>query len=276
MKVSVITGAASGIGLALTRLCLQREQMVVMVDNNSALLNQRSAELSQGFPHQVRALSCDVRNQEEVAQLVAVLTALGRVDWIYNNAGIMGPLAPLWELEPEALHQVMEVNVYGVLHVIRALMPILLSQDHESHLINMASFYSLCSGSQVGAYAMSKHALLALSESLYFDLRRLEKPVRVSVAFPSFTDTALLTSQSADSGGGQPIFGQLLRHARSAEAVAAAVIEAVAAGVFYIFPDKEVKGYCRERTDSILLQGEPNLHPVERLVGALLKRYAST
>src|SRR5690606_28546485 len=112
-----------------------------------------------------------------------------RVDWLFNNAGISGQLAPLWELTNEHIRNVMDVNLHGVIHGVQAFFPFLFMQTHRSHVINMASFYGLCSGSQMAAYSMSKHAIVALSESLYFDLQRLGKNIDVSVVCPSFAST---------------------------------------------------------------------------------------
>ena len=198
MRVAVITGAASGIGLALSQVYLQKGITVVMVDKDRPKLLHEANQLMSQFPAQIFTIPCDITDTDEVEQLVQLTEKqLGRVDWLYNNAGIIGELAPVWDLKPEQINQVIEVNLYGMINVIRAFIPFLFKQNNPSHIVNMASLYALCSGSQMAPYAMSKHAVLALSESIYFDLKRLEKPVDVSVAFPSFTDTALLSHKAS-------------------------------------------------------------------------------
>jgi NAD(P)-dependent dehydrogenase (short-subunit alcohol dehydrogenase family) len=277
MRVAVITGAASGIGLALSLVHLQKGIMVVMSDKDRSKLSLEAKQLEIQFPGQVVNVPCDVSKTEEVDLLVQYIQRqLGRVDWIYNNAGIVGNLAPVWDLNPEQINQVMNVNVYGMINVIRAFIPFLFEQNFTSHIVNMASLYALCSGSQMAPYSMSKHAVLALSESLYFDLKRLEKPVNVSVAFPSFTDTSLLSNKSSEEPSAlQDSLNSLLSHSRPALDIATHIVHEVEQKRFYILPDKEVKGYCEERTNAIVLQDNPHLNNVEKLMNSLIKRRKS-
>jgi NAD(P)-dependent dehydrogenase (short-subunit alcohol dehydrogenase family) len=274
MKVAVITGAASGIGLALSLVCLKKGISVVMADKDRSKLNHETKHLTAQFPEQIFYAPCDVSKVDEVDQLFQLTDKqLGRVDWIYNNAGIIGDLAPIWELNPTQISQVIEVNLYGMINVIRAFIPLLFKQSFHSHIINMASLYALCSGSQMAPYAMSKHAILALSESMFFDLKRLEKPVDISVVFPSFTDTSLLSNKSTEAQSTfQGSLSSILSHSRPALEVAEHIVQEVEQKRFYILPDKEVKGYCEERTNSILLQDNPHLNNVEKLMGSLIKR----
>mgnify|MGYP000181447427 CR=1 FL=1 len=273
MKVAVITGAANGIGLALSRVHLQQGIMVVMIDKDSVKLTHETEQLKNDFPDKILAISCDVTNKDEVAKLVQQIEQqLERVDWIYNNAGIIGQLAPVWELNPEYAQQVMNVNVQGMLHIIQAFMPLLFKQNSRAHIINMASLYALCTGSQTAPYSMSKHAVLALSESLYFDLNRLNKPVDVSVVFPSFTDTGLLSNNTEGNSSFHEALQSLLSHSRPAIDIAEHIVREVAQKKFYIFPDKEVKGYCEERTKALLLQENPHITNIEKLMNALIKR----
>ncbi len=277
MRVAVITGAASGIGLALSLVCLQKGFTVVMTDKDASKLSNEANQLIAEFPDQVLHVVCDITKPDEVNQLAQLITKkLGRIDWIYNNAGIIGSLAPVWELKSEQINQVMDVNLYGMIHVIQAFIPLLFEQNFNSHIINIASLYALCSGSQMASYAMSKHAVLALTESLYFDLQRLEKPVELSIAFPSFTDTSLLSRQSSENSSAfHHSLSSLMSHSRPAVEVAQHIVHEVEQKRFYIMPDKEVKGYCEERTQSILLQENPHLNNVEKLIGSLLKRKKS-
>lgn len=276
MKVAVITGAANGIGLALSQVHLRQGITVVMVDKDSVKLHQEAEQLTAEYPQQIIAICCDVTNQSEVAQLAQqTQNAVGRVDWIYNNAGIIGQLAPVWDLNPEYVHQVMNVNLHGMLLIIQAFTPFLFQQNIRSHIINMASLYALCASSQTAPYAMSKHAVLALSESLHFDLTRLNKPVDVSVVFPSFTDTGLLANTRDGSSSFHDSLQALLSHSRPAMEIAEYIVREVAQKKFYIFPDKEVKGYCEERTQALLVQENPHVTNVQKLMEALVKRQES-
>ncbi|HAT8178752.1 TPA: SDR family NAD(P)-dependent oxidoreductase [Legionella pneumophila] len=277
MNVVIITGAASGIGHALCRVCLQKEKTVIMVDNNADKLNKEATEFLKEFPNQVISAPCDVTQPIEVEQLSQfVYEQLGQIDWIFNNAGIMGKLLPAWELQSIDISQVMDVNLYGMVNMIRAFSPYLFKQNFRSHIINMASMYALCTGSQMSAYSMSKHAVLALSESLYFDLNRLKKPVDISVVFPSFTDTSLLSNSAKfDTSPINSQLNELLAHSRPAIEVAEHIVKEVEQKRFYILPDKEVKGYCENRTNAILLQENPYYNSVEKLMCSILKRTIS-
>lgn len=276
MKVVVITGAAHGIGLALTLQYLQKGMTVVMMDNDEEKLKLEDLQLSAQFPKQVMSLVCDVTQYQEVAKAANVIQErLGRIDLIYNNAGILGPLTPVWELKSQDIEHVMGVNLYGMIHVIRAFSPLLFAQNFHSHIINMASLYALCTSSLTASYAMSKHAVLALSESLYFELKDQEKPVDVSVIFPSFTNTNLLASKLTQNPlGFYQAFNQLLANSRPACDVATHIVKQVEAKQFYILPDKEVKHYCEERTKTIIGEEYPHTHTIEKLMRTLIKRHA--
>ncbi|WP_298627761.1 SDR family oxidoreductase [uncultured Legionella sp.] len=274
MKVAVITGAANGIGLALSQVCLQRGFNVVMVDKDGTKLRDERNKLIEQYPEQVIQVTCDITKPDEVEHLLSVVDQeFGQVDWIFNNAGIIGNLGPVWELQADHMKQVMEVNLFGMAHVIRTFTPYLFKQSFNAHIINMASLYALCSGSQMAAYSMSKHAVLALSESLHFDLKRLDKPVDVSVVFPSFTDTSLLANKSSESNSVlHDSLSTLLSHSRPAMDVAMHIVNEVEQNKFYILPDKEVKGYCESRAKAIIHQEEPHINNIEKLMASLIKR----
>lgn len=273
-RVAVITGAASGIGLALARVCIQRGIHVVMADNAVTALCDRVEQLSTQAKVDVLGVVCDVTKPESLRHLAKQsYEHFNRIDWLFNNAGVSGHLAPIWELTSEHIRKVMDINLHGVLHGIQAFLPLMFKQTHRAHVINMASFYGLCSGSQMAAYAMSKHAVVALSESLYFDLKRLDKPVDVSVICPSFANTQLLTNSA-------PLHADKLHHmvadlvarSRPAEDVAEHIVREVENKTFYILPDREVKEYCEERTKAIIEQTEPYQHSLEKIIASLSKR----
>ncbi|KTC77957.1 SDR family NAD(P)-dependent oxidoreductase [Legionella brunensis] len=273
-KVAVITGAASGIGLALAQACVQRRIHVVMADNAVTTLCDKVEQLSNQAQVEVLGVVCDVTKPESLRHLAKqTYEHFNRVDWLFNNAGISGHLAPIWELTHEHIRKVIDVNLYGVIHGVQAFLPFMFKQTHRSHIINMASLYGLCSGSQMSAYAMSKHAIVALSESLYFDLNRLEKPVDVSVVCPSFANTQLLrNSTPLHSDKLHHMVADLVERSRPAEDVAAHIIQEIEKKTFYILPDKEVKDYCEQRARAIIEQTEPYPHSLEKIIASLSKR----
>lgn len=274
MKVAVITGAASGIGLALSQVCLQHGFSILMADIDKIRLKTQADDLNAQYPGKVSSAVCDITKESDVQNLLACCDQQwGRIDWLINNAGIIGALNPVWELSADQIHQVINVNLYGMLHMIRVFTPYLSKQNFNSRIINMASLYALSSGSQISAYSMSKHAVLSLSESLHYDLVRLNKPVQVSVVFPSFTDTSLLANKSEQAGSVfHDSLNNLLSHSRPALDVAQHIVQEAEQNRFYILPDKEVKGYCEERTKSILMQEQPHVNNIEKLMNSLMKR----
>lgn len=276
-RVAVITGAASGIGLALAESCIKRGIHVVMADNAITTLCDRVEQLSAQNHVDVLGVVCDVTKPDSLRQLAKqTIERFNRVDWLFNNAGISGHLAPLWELTSEHIRKVMDVNLYGVIHGIQAFLPFMFKQQHRSHVINVASFYGLCSGSHMSAYSMSKHALVSLSESLYFDLQRLDKPVDVSVVCPSFANTQLLSSSTLlHTNKLHHMVSDLMARSRPATDVAEHIMDEVLKNVFYILPDKEVKDYCEHRTKAIIEQTVPHKHSLEKIIVSLSKRAAS-
>ncbi len=274
-RVAVITGAASGIGLALTQVCLQRGINVVMADNAITTLCDKVEQLSNHYAHlNVLGVVCDVTKPESLKHLAdQAYEHFRRVDWLFNNAGVSGHLAPIWELSNDNIRKVMDVNLYGVIYGLQAFLPLMFKQNYRSRVINMASFYGLCSGSQMAAYAMSKHAIVALSESLYFDLQLQDKPVDVSVACPSFTNTQLImNSVPLHENKLHHMVAELIDRSRPAEDVANHIVQAIENNVFYILPDKEVKYFCEQRTKAIVEQTEPYQHSLEKIIAALSKR----
>lgn len=274
--VAVITGAASGIGLALCKVCLLDGMRVIMADNVPELLSDKAAELRKSYPNDVFEVVCDVSKLTDVEHLAQQsFERCGRVDILVNNAGISGPFAPIWELSTELIRRVIDVNLYGVIHGVKSFLPELFKQTHPSHIVNMASVYGLCSASQISAYAMSKQAVVALSESLYFDLQRMNKPVNVSVVCPSYTNTQLLANSNPSSADKlHQMMRQLIECGRPAEEVAEHIVREVRKNTFYILPDKEVKGYCEQRLQAILHQTPPTSHTLEKIIATLSKRAA--
>lgn len=273
-QVAVITGAASGIGLALSQVCIQHGIHVVMADNAVTALCDKVEQLSEQAETDVLGVVCDVTKPESLRHLAKqTYERFNRVDWLFNNAGISGHLAPIWELTNEHIRKVMDINLYGVIHGIQAFLPLMFKQSHRSHVINMASVYGLCSGSQMAAYAMSKHAIVALSESLHFDLQRLDKPVDVSVVCPSFANTALLTNSTPlHSDKLHHMVADLVARSRPATDVANHIVQEVKNKTFYILTDREVKDYCEQRAKAIVEQTMPHKHSLEKIIASLSKR----
>lgn len=273
-KVAVITGAASGIGLALAKACLTDGMNVVMADIAEQALRDQTTHLRAVSKTEILSVVCDVAKRDDVLQLAEqTFGHFNRVDLLINNAGVSGHLAPLWELSHQHICHVLDVNLYGVLHGVQVFLPLMFEQNHRSQIVNMASFYGLCSGSQMAAYAMSKHAIVAMSESLYFDLQRLQKPVDISVVCPSFANTQLLVNSAPKHQDNlHTMVSDLIERSRPAEDVANFILHKIKTKTFYILPDKEVKDYCEQRTKAIMEESPPHQHSLEKIIASLSRR----
>lgn len=273
-RVAVITGAASGIGLALAKSCTLDKMCVVMADVDKIALGEQAEQLRASSHVDILEVVCDVAKQDDVKELAKqTYERFNQVDLLINNAGISGYLAPLWELSCQHLRHVLDINLYGIVHGVQVFLPYMFKQKRRSHIVNMASVYGLCSGSQMAAYAMSKHAIVALSESLYFDLKRLNKSVNVSVVCPSFANTQLVNNSSPQTDDKlHNLLSDLMERCRPPEDIAACIMREIKNNTFYILPDKEVKDYCDQRTKAIVNQSAPHEHSLEKIIASLSKR----
>ncbi|WP_133128254.1 SDR family NAD(P)-dependent oxidoreductase [Legionella nagasakiensis] len=273
-QVAVITGAASGIGLALAKICLQKQMHVVMADRAEESLLAQVKALGHQATTEIISVVCDVSQQDDVRRLAECsINHFKHIDLLINNAGISGRLAPVWELPAAEIHQVLDVNLFGVIYGVQAFLPYMLQQRCSSHIVNMASLYGLCSGSNLSAYAMSKQAVIALSEALYFDLQAVNQSVYVSVVCPSFVSTKLLVNSfSSNSDSVHKKMMGLMERSRPVEEVAQHIMNEIDKKTFYILPDKEVKDYCTQRTQAIIDQTMPYEHNLEKIMKALMKR----
>ncbi|HEV7732383.1 MAG TPA: SDR family NAD(P)-dependent oxidoreductase [Candidatus Binatia bacterium] len=192
-KVAVVTGAASGIGRALATRFAGEGMRVVLADVEQTPLDAACAELAaQG--HDVRAVRTDVSRADDVQRLAeATLDAFGKVHVVCNNAGVFTG-GRSWQAPLSDYEWVLGVNVWGVLHGLRAFVPILLAQGEPAHIVNTASMAGVTSAPMAAAYYMSKHAVVALSESLFHELSLEKTPVGVSVLCPEMVSTGIARS----------------------------------------------------------------------------------
>lgn len=162
----VITGGASGIGLAIARKLAEGGAKVMLTDLPGEQLDSAAAEIGS------EAQPCDVSDPAQVEALAdAAFERLGHVDLLLNNAGVSGPRGPLWEVDLDQARAMFEINFWGVFHGCRAFAPRLIAQDRPSAIYNTGSENSLfCAAPQIGSYIAGKHAVLGLTESLREDL----------------------------------------------------------------------------------------------------------
>jgi NAD(P)-dependent dehydrogenase (short-subunit alcohol dehydrogenase family) len=190
-NVAVVTGAASGIGRALARVFGAAGMKVALADVEAGALREARRQLA-GDGVEAEAFVCDVSSPDAVHQLAEdARSAFGKIHVVCNNAGVfLG--GTTWGTSLNDYEWVLKVNVWGVIHGLRTFVPILLEQNEPAHVVNTASMAGLTTGPYTAAYFMSKHAVVALSESLYHELAaRPGCPVGVSVVCPELVNTRI-------------------------------------------------------------------------------------
>ncbi|MDT5014398.1 MAG: hypothetical protein QOD39_558 [Mycobacterium sp.] len=193
-KVVVITGGASGIGLALARAVSLRGAHVAIADVEQAALD--AARDSGELPAGTLAVRTDVSDPASLADLRdAVLDRHGRVDVLCNNAGV-STFNLLADQTLDDWRWVLGVNLWGVIHGITTFLPVLRSQGTPAHVVNTSSVAGLVSGiAFLGPYAVSKVGVVAISETLRQELAITGEPIGVSVVCPSATDTKVMEAE---------------------------------------------------------------------------------
>jgi NAD(P)-dependent dehydrogenase (short-subunit alcohol dehydrogenase family) len=181
-KVAVVTGAASGIGQALARR-LVAEGMRVL-----------GADVEPVTAEDVLPFVADVSNADDVAALADhAYTTLGAVDVLCNNAGVFaGGL--MWERATSDFTWTLGVNLWGILHAIRAFVPRMLAAGRSGHIVNTVSMAGVCTNAFSGPYTISKFAALAATECLAHDLAGVGAPIKVSAVVPGAVATQIATS----------------------------------------------------------------------------------
>jgi NAD(P)-dependent dehydrogenase (short-subunit alcohol dehydrogenase family) len=189
-RVAVVTGAASGIGRALCERFASEGMKLVMADVEHDRLKQASAELERAGAELI-AVRTDVSRADDLANLrEATIERFGAVHVLCNNAGVFaGGLS--WDAISTDWEWVMGVNVFGMLHGIRAFVPFMLEQNQPGHVVNTCSMAGLINMPLSGAYSVSKHAALSLTETLYHELRIKQSPVGVSALCPELIRTRI-------------------------------------------------------------------------------------
>jgi NAD(P)-dependent dehydrogenase (short-subunit alcohol dehydrogenase family) len=191
-KTAVITGAASGIGLAAAERFLKAGMKVVMADIDADSIDKQVSRLkSEGHP--VKGKVTDVTSESSVRELAEFTQSkFGNIHILFNNAGIGGGAADdkcLWEASISDWKWVLDINVWGVIHGIRVFTPLMLAHGQEGHIINTASKAGLTFGTSL--YSTSKHTVLALTEALYVQLKQANSNLAVSVLCPGAVNTNL-------------------------------------------------------------------------------------
>ena len=276
-RIAVLTGAASGFGLEMARLGAQHGMKLVLADVQADALERAAAELRQTGA-EVLARRVDVSQAVEVDALAAATRErFGVPHLVFNNAGV-GAGGLVWETPATEWQWVLGVNLFGVAHGVRAFTPMMLeaaSADpgYEGRIVNTASMAGLLNPPNMGAYNVSKHAVVSLSETLYHDLSLVTERISASVLCPYFVPTGIHQSfrnRPADAGtaAARPTRSQRIAQAMTSKAVesgkvsasdvAALVFDALRERRFYIYSHPKAIGSVRTRMEDILLARNPS------------------
>lgn len=272
---AVITGAGSGFGLELARLGAEKGLNLVLTDVQQDALDAAVAELTaKGV--KVAALRGDVSRAEDVQALADLCTErFGAPHIVINNAGVAhGGL--IWEHTQRDWEWVLGVNLFGVVHGVRIFTPLMLNAARkdpswQGHIVNVASMAGLLNSPNMGAYNVSKHAVVSLSETLYQDLALVSEQVHASVLCPYFVPTGIHMSHrnrpAELRSEGKPTPSQMIAQAMSTKAVtsgkvtaadtAKLVFDAIEAGQFYIYTHPQALAMVQTRLEDVMQARNP-------------------
>lgn len=273
-QVCVITGAASGIGAGLARHSAGLGMHVIAADVDESGLNEL-AELARTRGQSVTAVKVDVADPAAVEALAAsVFDVHGKVNLLFNNAGVLVD-GKSWERSLDDWRWIYGVNVMGIIHGIHSFVPRMLRQGANGRIINTSSIGGLMGGGAfMGPYQSTKHAVTALSETLFRELAQESAPITASVLCPAEVATAIWESdrlRPADqhnrlSSEAEQQFHDIVADGVAAglepDAFARKVFEAIEADKFWIIPDTAFMPVFEERSASIVAGTDPSTAPM--------------
>jgi NAD(P)-dependent dehydrogenase (short-subunit alcohol dehydrogenase family) len=233
-RVSVITGAANGIGLA-TAQAFAREGMIVVlsdIDTESLEAAVRELRATGAAAHGVVVDVTDPLSVDALAQ--EIHDRFGALHVAVNNAGIVNR-GLTWELDLDDWHRVLDVDLWGVIHGVRSFVPQILAHGDEGHVVNVASLAAVDVVGKLGPYTVAKHGVLGLSDVLRADLKRIDAPIGVSVVMPGLTQSKMVPVGT-----------------RPASGVARNIVDALKTKRDYVYSDDESAERVAERLTAIM------------------------
>jgi NAD(P)-dependent dehydrogenase (short-subunit alcohol dehydrogenase family) len=265
-RIAVVTGAASGIGRGMVKNFLAEGMKVVLAD----IEEDRLMETVQSFKDSgadVIGVPTDVAQVEQVNMLKdKTLDAYGAVHVLCNNAGVAYGGGVSWENPIEAWDWVLGVNLMGVIYGIHSFMPIMLEQDTEAHIVNTSSLAGLISNGNNIPYGVSKHGVVALTESMHYELQNLGAKVKVSVLCPGPVSTDIANSSqrnlpteippppelTAEEAIFRDAYITWIERGLDPEVVGRQVLEAIKEERLYVITTNDFDEYIEHRMKNIL------------------------
>ena len=259
-KGAVVTGGASGIGLATAKVLASKGAKVVLADIEQGALDRAVADL-RADGAEAHGVICDVRSLEAVEALAdAAFDALGQVHIVFNNAGIAVG-GPILEMTHDDWRWTIDVDLWGPIHGVEAFLPRIVDQGDGGHILFTASFAGLVPNSGLGPYCVAKYGVVALAEVLYRELR--EHEIGVSVLCPMRVGTNIGNSErnrQADYGSApeqslvldqDPANEDLAGRVIEVDGVARLTVDAIEQNRLYVLPHEESRTSIRRRFERI-------------------------
>ena len=276
-KVAVVTGAASGIGRAMSDRFAAEGMKIVLADVDEGALAAAEREMQAGGAT-VIAVPTDVSKAEDVEALaIRTRDTFGIPHIVCNNAGVAPPFGSMWERSLADWEWVLGINLWGVIHGLRVFVPLMLEQS-EGHIVNTASSAGITSGPAFAIYYAAKHGVVSLSESLHHELALASSKLKVSVLCPSWVTTQILDSDRNRPGHlanppseqpndrGSAALDQMARQALAsgigAGEVAEHVLQAIKDEKLYIITHADTKDQVRIRMEDMVEGRNPVFQPI--------------
>lgn len=258
-KTAVVTGAASGIGLGLARTFARNGMAVALCDIRADRLDAALAEV-RGLGARAIAVPTDVSDRASVAAAAdKVIEAFGAVHIVCNNAGVTMHGKSVADMTPQEWDWIIGVNLYGVIHGVQIFLPLIRRHGGEGHIVNTASIagFQVRPERKSGAYATTKYAVVAFSESLANDLA--DSPIGVSVLAPAAVNTEIYRSgenRPQRFGGPMAIPGndplqEELKTGLEPDLVGERVLHAIRERELYVFTHLGPRAWLDERHQRI-------------------------
>ena len=268
-KTAVITGGAAGIGFAMAESFAAEGMKLVLADVEQGALDRAVQRLT-GAGHEAIGVRCDVSKYAEVEALArAAQERFGKIHVVVNNAGV-SITGPIFRMSLDDWRWVYDVNVWGVIHGIKAFVPILMEQREEAHVVNTASLASFNGTGDHAPYCSSKAAVLSLSQALYSEMIAFDTQIGVSVVCPGMVDTAINKSWRNRPEGDQPWSDREFAHeefVRGSEQFQAAgvppseiarvTLEAIKENRLYVFNGERWRDFIGRTLNPILKAENP-------------------
>ena len=274
-KVAVLTGAGSGFGLECAKIGAQLGMKLVLVDVQKDALDASQALVTSLGAEEVMVRLVDVSNAGQMQALAHdVQQQFGAPHFVFNNAGV-GAGGLVWENTVADWEWLLGVNLWGVVHGVRLFTPMMLEAaskdpDFQGHIVNTASMAGLLTPPNMGIYNVTKHAVVALTETLYQDLKLVTDQISASVLCPYFVPTGISQSHrnrpqqlKADKPTKSQLIGQAMSDKAvgsgkvSATDVAKMVFDAMAHDHFYIYSHPKALGNVQHRMEAIVQGHNP-------------------